>query len=135
MNGSWVSWLVQQIRTTEIIKNVMCFNTISSIVVLCLTWKSHGVSGRSTHYHFWLDPKLGNGKCEIRWIPCACITCTNILVRPWFIFSELTRKPRYQHVEYCTYWPVLGSFKNGTLSKFPIKQQQNRTFMQCIKFY
>ena len=33
--------------------------------------KTYCVLGLSKHYNFRVDPKLGNGKCAIRWIPCA----------------------------------------------------------------
>ena len=55
--------------------------------------KSHGVRGSSKHYHLQLEYKLGNGKCEIRWTPCVCIDCTNMLDKPWVIVSFPTRQP------------------------------------------
>ena len=45
--------------------------------------KPHGARGLSKHYHLYFDPKLGNGKCEIRFIPCACVACTSMLDKPW----------------------------------------------------
>ena len=39
--------------------------------------KPHGASGLSKHYHLRFDPKLGNGVCAIRRIPCACVACTS----------------------------------------------------------
>ena len=74
--------------------------------------KHHGVIRSSKDYHLRLEPKLGNGKCAIRRITCACIACTNMLDKPWVIVSDPTRQPRYQPVEDCTYWPVIGSFGN-----------------------
>ena len=38
--------------------------------------KNHGGRGLSKQYHLRFDPKLGNGVCEIRRIPCACVVCT-----------------------------------------------------------
>ena len=35
--------------------------------------KPHGARGLSKHYHLCFDPKLGNGVCTIRCIPCACV--------------------------------------------------------------
>ena len=51
---------------------------------LCGTYsKPHGARGLIKHYHFRFDPKLGNGICEIRHIPCACVACTSMLDKPW----------------------------------------------------
>ena len=48
-----------------------------------LTKKHHGARGLEKHYHFRLDPKLGQGKCAIRRIPCACEACMNQLDKKW----------------------------------------------------
>ena len=55
--------------------------------------KPHGVRDFIKHYHLQLETKLGNGKCEIRCIPCACISCTNMLGKKWFIGSDPNRQP------------------------------------------
>ena len=96
---------------------------------------SHLVRGLSKHYHLQLGPKLGHGKCAIRQTPYTRISCTNMLDKIWVIGSDPTSQPHYQPVEDCTYWHVLGSFKTGTLYNLPIKKQQTRTLMQCIKLY
>ena len=57
----------------------------------------------------------------------------NMLEKPWVIGSELTRKPRYQPVEDCTYWNVLGSFNNWNMIQFSNKHQQLRTFFAAHK--
>ena len=82
----------------------------------------------SKHYHLRLDPILGNGKFEIRRIPCTCISCTNMLDKPWVIGSGPKRQPRYQPVEYCTYWPVLGSVNNWYIILFTNKTTTNKYF-------
>ena len=38
--------------------------------------KTHGARRFSKKYHLRFDPKLGNGVCEIRHIPCACVAHT-----------------------------------------------------------
>ena len=53
--------------------------------------KPHGVRGSSKHYNFQIDPRLGYGKCAIRWIPCVCKACTNMLYKPWVIGIEPAR--------------------------------------------
>ena len=45
--------------------------------------KPHGVRGLTKHYHVRLDPKLGQGKCAIRRIPCCCKPCTDQLDKAW----------------------------------------------------
>ena len=45
--------------------------------------KPHHVRFFSKHYHLRFDPKLGNGVCAIRRIPCACVACTSMLYKPW----------------------------------------------------
>ena len=106
----------------------MFFNTVPSIVILWSTWKPHGVRGLSKHHHLRLDPKLGYGKCAIRRISCVWIYCINMLDKPWFIDSEPTRKTHHQPVEYCTYWPVLGSFNNWKMIQFTNKTTTNEDF-------
>ena len=44
--------------------------------------KPHIVRVLSKNYLLRLDPKLGNGKCAIRRIPCACKDFTNMLDKP-----------------------------------------------------
>ena len=39
-------------------------------------FKYNGARGFSKHYHLLFDPKLGNGVCTIRRIPCACVART-----------------------------------------------------------
>ena len=83
--------------------------------------KTHGGIGLSRNYHLQLEPKLCHGKCEIRRIRCTCISCKDMLDKPWVRGSEPTSQPRYQPVEYCTYWPVLGYFNNWNIIKFTNK--------------
>ena len=78
--------------------------------------KPHGARGIIKHYHFPFDTKLGNGVCEILCIPCACVACTSMLYKPWIYGIPSGETERYKPVTKCTYWPVLGYFKIGTLS-------------------
>ena len=55
-----------------------------------------------------------------------CIDCTNMLNKPWVIGSEPARKPRYKPVEYCTYWPLLGSFNNWKIIQFTNKATEKK---------
>ena len=45
--------------------------------------KPHGVIWSSKYYNLQLDTKLGHGECAILLIPWACITCKNMLYKPW----------------------------------------------------
>ena len=64
--------------------------------------KPHGVWGLIKHYNICLDPKLGHGKCEIQWITCACVACTNILYNAWDPGDYCVKQPPRYHpvVEY-----------------------------------
>ena len=44
------------------------------------------------------------------------------------IGSDPTRKPRYQNVEDCTCWPVVGSFNNWKIVQFTNKTTTNEDF-------
>ena len=75
----------------------------------------HGARGLSKHYHLRFDPKLGNFVCSILLIPYACVACTSILDKTWITGIPSDKKERYKPVTKCTYWPVLGSFKNWNI--------------------
>ena len=61
--------------------------------------KLHGVRILRKHYYIQLYPKLGNVKCAIWRIPCACVPCTNIL--------ENTSAPGVDHAKQVCYQPVV----------------------------
>ena len=61
------------------------------------------------------DKNIGNGICAIRRIPCACVTCTSMLDKPWISGIQSTKQARYQPVTNCTYCPVLGPYKNWNI--------------------
>ena len=46
-------------------------------------YKPRGARGLSKYCHLRFDTKLGNGICEIRRIPCACVAFTSMLDKPW----------------------------------------------------
>ena len=69
----------------------------------------------SKHYYLRFDPKLGHGLFAIFRIPCACVACTSTLDQPWISGIPSKKKPRYQHVTDCTYWPVLVSYNNRNI--------------------
>ena len=74
--------------------------------------KPHGARGLNNNYRLRFDPKLGRGICVIRCIPCAYAGCTSMLDKPCIYGIQSTKQARYQPVTNCTYWPVLGSYKN-----------------------
>ena len=77
--------------------------------------KPHGARGMSKHHHLRFDPKLGMGVCAILRIPCACVACTSMLDKTWISGISSDKQERYKPVTKCTYWPVLGSFKNWNI--------------------
>ena len=74
--------------------------------------KPRGVHGLGKHYHMCFDTKLGHGKCAIRHITFGCPPCTSMLDQPWSSDIPSQQQHCYQHVNFCTHWPVLGSFNN-----------------------
>ena len=74
--------------------------------------KPRGAMGLSKHYHLRFGPKIGHGICEICRIPCACVSCTQMLDQTW-IYGITSKKPDcYQPITDCNYWPILGSYNN-----------------------
>ena len=110
----------------------MCFNASPRIIIFSPHEKPHGVKGLSKHYYFQLD-QIGHGKCVIIQIPCACISCTHMLDKPFVVGSDPYRQPRYQLVEYCMHWPVLGYFNNWNIIKFANKTTTNEDFYKMHK--
>ena len=74
--------------------------------------KPHVEKGFSKHYHLRFDPKLGMGICAILRIPCACVSFTSMLDKPWISGIPPDEQERYKPVTKCTCCPVLGSFNN-----------------------
>ena len=74
--------------------------------------KPYGERGLGKYYHLRFDQNLGHGICEICDIPCACVACTSMLYKPWISGIQSIKQARYQPVINCTYWPVLGPYKN-----------------------
>ena len=83
--------------------------------------KPHGSRGLSKHDHLRFHPKLGHGICAILRIPCACVVCTPIIYQQWISGIPLKIQARYQLVINCTYWPVMGSYKNWNITPLTLK--------------
>ena len=83
--------------------------------------KPHGVRGLGKHYHMRFYTKIVNGTYSIHCIPCACTLFTYSLDQPWIPGIPAEQQPCYQHIKYCTYWPVLGSFDNWNIIKLSHK--------------
>ena len=49
----------------------------------------------SSIYNFRCDPDLGIWKAACRRIPCACLTCLEILNTPWEKYIVDKEQPRY----------------------------------------
>ena len=90
--------------------------------------KPHGARGMSKHYNLRFDPKLGNGVCAIRHIPCACVACTSMLDKSWISGIPSDEQERYKPFTKCSYWPVLGSFKNWNIILLSQKSTASDSF-------
>ena len=65
--------------------------------------KPSGARGLSEHYNFLFYPKLRMGVCEICRMPCACVTYTSILDKPWISVIPPYGKECYKPVTKFTY--------------------------------
>ena len=90
--------------------------------------KPNGARGMGKHYHLRFDTKIGMGVCAIRLIPCAYAACTSTTDKPWIYGISSDKQERYKPVPNCTYWPVLGAFKNWNIIQFPSKSTSSDKF-------
>ena len=81
----------------------------------------HGERGMSKHYHFRFDSKLAMGECAILLVPWACVACASMLDKPWISGIPSDEQYLYKPDTKCTYWPLLGSFKNCNI--IPLSQK------------
>ena len=87
MERKWIKrkYHVQYEATVEL-KDVKIYCNKNQLPELSFSgsyFKPHGARGLSKHYHLCFDPKLGMGVCAIFRIPCACVSCTSMLYKPW----------------------------------------------------
>ena len=68
------------------------------------------------------------GVCETRSIPCACVACTSIIDKPWISGIPPYKQERYKPVTNCTYWPILGSFRNWNIIQLSQKSTPSDAF-------
>ena len=78
--------------------------------------KPHGARGLSKHYHLRFYQKVGMGVCVIFRLPCAFVSCTSMLDKPWISGIPSYKKERYKPVTKCTYWTLLGSFNSSVIT-------------------
>ena len=74
--------------------------------------KPHGIHGLGNNYHMHFDNIIGHGTCAICRIHCSCTSCISIIGQPWVPGIPAHQEPRYQTIQDCTYWHVLGSVNN-----------------------
>ena len=79
------------------------------------------------------DPKLGNGVCAIRRIPCVCVVCTSMIYKLSISGIPSDEQERYKPVNKCTYWPLLGSFNNCNIILLSQKSTPSDAFYQKQK--
>ena len=97
--------------------------------------KPHGARGMSKHYNLRFDPKLGNGVCAIRHIPCACVACTSMLYKTWISGIPSYKQERFKPVTKCTYSPVLGPFNNWNIIQFSHKSTPYDAFDEISQVF
>ena len=95
--------------------------------------KTHGARGSSKHYHLLFDKKLDHGICEICRISYACIAFTSMLYQYWISGIPSNKKPCYQPVTDCTYWPFLGSYNNWNIIHLSPKSTLLRHLRRYIR--
>ena len=109
--------------------NIYCDTNQLPTLLFCGTHpKPHISRGQSKHFHLHFFPKIGHGMCAIIRIPCACVLCTSMLERPWIYGIPSNKQSRYQPVTSCTYWPVLGSYKNWNIIELTQKSTPFEAF-------
>ena len=97
--------------------------------------KPHGSRGLSKHYHLRFDLKLGMGICAILRISCACFACKSMIEKPWISGIPPYEQERYKPVTKCTYWPVLGYFKNWNIIQFSQKSTPYDAFDEIHQIF
>ena len=90
--------------------------------------KPHGSRGLGKNYHIHFDPNLGHYICAICRITCACVACKSMFDRPWISSFRSTKQARYQPVINCTYWPVIGPYKNWYIIELTPKSITSEAF-------
>jgi hypothetical protein len=65
-----------------------------------------------------MDPKLTEGQCAMRRIPCLCEECTKQLDKDWIPQVPAADQPRYGKVERCKYSNILGSYNDWIIMPF-----------------
>ena len=95
--------------------------------------KPHGARGLSKHYHLIFYPKLDMSVCAILLILCACVACTSMLDKPWI--PDIQKNERYKPITKCTYWTLLGSFKNWNIIKLSQKSTSSDTFDEIHQIF
>ena len=87
------------------------------------------VRGLSNNFYIWLKPKLVHDQCEIRWITCAYVSCTNILDKPWYPGGSHIKQQQYQPVFERTYRPVFLTLNNLNMNHFTNKATSSEDLM------
>ena len=134
MEGKWTNrqYHVQDISTVELkdVKMYCNINQFPGLSFCCTHSKPRAARGLSKHYNFCFDPKVVMGVCAICRIPCACVSCTPMLYKPWISGIPPEKQEHYKPVTKCTYWPVLGSFTSWNIIELSQKSTSSETFYE-----
>ena len=87
-------------------------NQFPSLLFCGLYSKPRSARVLSKNYYLRFDPKLGNGICAIRLIPCEFAPFTSMIHKYWIYRIPSNEHDLYKPVTKCIYYPFLVSFKN-----------------------
>ena len=76
-----------------------------------------------THYHFRFDCMIGQDRCAIRRIPCACKSCTDQLDEKWVNGLPAEEQPRYAPPKNCYFKDILGNHNKWVIMSFCAKDK------------
>ena len=78
-------------------------------------------NGISSMYNFRCDPDFGIWKAACRRIPCACMTCLELLETPWNKELNDQLQPRYGINERCLYYRNFKGYNNWRVTNLATK--------------
>jgi hypothetical protein len=92
----------------------------------------HGSATVLSHYHYRMDPMLGENKCLLRRIPCLCQFCNTQLKLAWIPGVEPSDQPRYHSSPNCIYASVLGGYNDWIIMQFKLGGNTTEDDLQDI---
>jgi hypothetical protein len=78
------------------------------------------------HYNIRMDPDLGMGWAELRWVACSCGPCKDQLKRPWVLCGSITAQPRYAVNKDCALLPSYKGANNWKICALMPKMEVDK---------